>query len=69
MTVEWLLSVLVQVLTSREVIIVTVVIALYVNLVFYVVHYRKRVTSKKPSRRREKSATPAKEQAEVKDEE
>ncbi len=70
MTPDRLLSVLLRVLTSREVIIVTIVIALYVNLVMYVVYYRKRPVSPKPRRRREKpAAAPAKEEAEVEDEE
>lgn len=42
MSVGELLKILKEILLSREVIIVTVVIALYINLVLYVVRYRKK---------------------------
>lgn len=52
MSVGELFTLLKEILFSREVIIVTVVIALYVNLVLYVVRYRKKTfRGKKPWRR------------------
>ena len=52
MTLGELFTLLKDILFSREVIIVTVVIALYLNLVTYVVRYRKQsFRAKKPWRR------------------
>lgn len=52
MSVGELFELLKRILLSREVIIVTVVIALYVNLVLYIVRYRKKsFRGKKPWRR------------------
>jgi hypothetical protein len=56
MSLGELFSLLQKILTTREVIVVTIVIALYVNLVMYVVRYRKQsYRAKKPWRRVAKS--------------
>lgn len=55
MTPDRLLELILAVLTSREVIVVTVAIALYVNVVNYIVHYRKRP----PAPRKKRRAAPA----------
>lgn len=56
MSLGELFSLLQKILTTREVIVVTIVIALYVNLVMYVVRYRKQsFRAKKPWRRVAKS--------------
>lgn len=56
MTIQQLFSLLASVLTHPAVIGVTVVLAIYVNIVFYVVYYRKRVPQ--PKQKRAKPATP-----------
>ncbi len=57
MTIQQLFTLLSSVLTHPAVIGVTVVLAIYVNIVFYVVYYRKRVPQPKP--KRVKPANPA----------
>lgn len=55
MTVSDLLSLLVSVLTTREVIIITIAIALYVNIVNYIVRYRKKKAVPKAKKARAES--------------
>jgi hypothetical protein len=51
MTLELLLDVLKKILVSPQVIGVTVVLAIYLNLVTYIVHYRKKPPApKKPKK-------------------
>ncbi len=59
MSVGELFVLLKSILVSREVIIVTIVIALYVNLVLYVVRYRKKSFRGKTPWRRVKVAKAA----------
>ena len=56
MTLDELLSLLKSVLVSPEVIGVTIVIALYINIVNYIVRYRKRLPQAKKRRRPRVSA-------------
>jgi hypothetical protein len=67
MTLDQLIELLIKVLTSREVIAVTVAVALYVNVVNYIVHYRKKPP--KPRKARVKEEKPkASEEADREDE-
>lgn len=50
MTLDQLISLLIKVITSREVIAVTVAVALYINVVNYIVHYRKKLPKPRKTR-------------------
>ncbi len=69
MAIQELLALLLKVLTSREVIIVTAVIALYVNIVLWIVRYRKRPANAPRNRRRAAAAPPEEKAAETAEDE
>ncbi len=58
MSVAELFELLKNVILSREVIIITVVIALYLNFVLYVERYRKRPAGQKKMRKPKKESAP-----------